>query len=213
MYTWRMALPRTAYFQRLGIDVWVRRASIDARALAASPARSERLAPASVPTPAPAAAPLGPRPRSDFQPAVPPAVHRRRAVPSEPASPPFRIQCFRYGRVFVAIDEEAWPHRRFLRGVALALNGFASAEREDIVFAWPPPGVDAHGGGRSFRAFFGHQTRSGEHTLLSGARVPALLGKDAPGETCLLDGHLYVSPHAADATAKQALWQLIQRMR
>ena len=212
MYTRRMALSRTAYFQRLGIDVWVRRAPkpVDAGQRAASPARSERPASASVAVPAPTAAR-----KSDFQPAVSPKAPRDRAgAPGEPAaSAAFRIQCFRYGRVFVAIDEEAWPRRRFLHGVALALNGFASAEREDIVFAWPQPGVDAQGGGRSFRAFFGHQTRSGEYTVLSGARVPALLGKEAPSETCLLDGHLYVSPRAADATAKQALWQLIQRRR
>ena len=210
-----MALSRTAYFQRLGIDVWVRRTPrpVGPALSAASPACSERPAPARIAQPAAETAP-----RSDLQQAAPrkaPECPSRAAPPLDPA-PAFRIQCFRYGGVFAAIDEEAWPHRRFLHGVALALNGFASAQREDIPFAWPPPGVDSQdpqAGGRSFRAFFRHQTRSGERALLSGPRVPALLGKKAPSETCLMDGDLYVLPGAADATAKKALWQLIQRPR
>ena len=212
MYTSPMTLSRTAYFQRLGIDVWVRRTPkpVGAALPAASAVRSERPVPARIAQPAAEAAP-----RSDLLQAVPLQAPRKAPeCPSLAAPPPaFRIQCFRYGRVFAAIDEEAWPHRRFLHSVALALNGFARAERKDIVFAWPQPGFDPHAGGRSFRSFFRHQTSSGEGALLSGPRVPSLLGKEAPSETCLLDGHLYVLPRAADATAKKALWQLIQRMR
>ena len=206
MYTRRMALSRTAYFQRLGIDVWVRCAPkpVGARPPPAPHSRNERSAPAKTVREAARAVP-------NLRPAPPKVVAD---APADPAPvQAFRVQCFRYGRVFAAIDEEAWPRRRFLRGVALALNGFASVEREDIVFEWPQPAVDPHASGRSFRAFFGHQTRSGERTLLSGARVPALLGKEAPSATCLLDGHLYVQPRTPDAAAKRALWQLIRRLR
>ena len=164
-----------------------------------------------------------PRPRHDRAAA---AVSRSAARPAS-AEPPrhsvrepdvdapaaFRIRCFRYGRVFVAIGEDAWPRRRFLLGVALALNGFESAERTDIVFEWPQRGVDPQASGRSFRAFFRHQTRAGERTLLAGTLVPRLLGQEAPAQTAIVNDHLYVAPHAPEAAAKRALWGLIQGLQ
>ena len=204
------ARAHAAYFQRLGIDVWMRRTRqppVAAQTAAPSVARE-------------VAAPL-PRPRHRTA----TAVVSRSAVspatdtpPGDPVREPdvevapsaFRIRCFRYGRVFVAIDEDAWPRRRFLLGVALALNGFESAERTDIVFEWPQRGVDPHASARSFRAFFRHQTRAGERALLSGTQVPRLLGHAAPAQTTTLNDHLYVAPHAPDAAARRALWQLIQ---
>ena len=115
--------------------------------------------------------------------------------------------------MFVAIGEDAWPRRRFLLGVALALNGFESAERMDIVFEWPQRGVDPQASGRSFRAFFRHQTRAGERTLLAGTLVPRLLGQEAPAQTAIVNDHLYVAPHAPEAAAKRALWGLIQGLQ
>ena len=207
------ALSRNAYFRRLGIDVWVPRMP--------TPPATEQAAtevPREAARPPPRRAQGGVPPdvaKSAAQPTVemPPKV----SVPAPAAAAAdvqaFRIGCFRYGRVFVAIGEDAWPRRRFLLGVALALNGFESAEREEIVFEWPQRGVDPNASGRSFRAFFGHQTRAGERALLSGVRVPTLLGHEAPAQTCILNGHLYVAPQAPAGTAKRALWRLIQDMR
>ena len=126
----------------------------------------------------------------------------------------FRVRCFRYGKVFVALAEDAWPQRRFLLDVALAMNGFEAAQRRDLAFDWPQPGAGVGGGpgsaGRSFRAFFGHQTRDGCVTLIAGSRVATLLGHDAPPTTCRLEGHVYVAPDAHAAEDKKALWRLIR---
>ncbi len=123
----------------------------------------------------------------------------------------FRVRCFRYGRVFAAIAEDAWAQRRFLADVAWALNGFQRAERRDLVFDWPQPGAAAQGGERAFAAFFGHQTRTQDdiRVVVSGERVVKLLGHEVPDESCYLGDLLYVVPTVPDAAAKKALWQLI----
>ena len=126
----------------------------------------------------------------------------------------FRVRCFRYGRVFAAIAEDAWAQRRFLADVAWALNGFQGSERRDLVFDWPQPGAAAQGGERAFGAFFGHQTRTQDEirVVVSGERVAKLLGHQVPDESCYLGDLgdlLYVVPTTPDAAAKKALWQLI----
>ena len=201
---------RLAALQRLGIDVWVRRQAMSRTALASAHA----------PTPTPAVE----RPaRQD--PAVSPPIEPAR--PARPAAPPpepetaapidpFRIRCFRYGRVFAAIAEDAWPQRRLLLDVALALNAFQPAERAGLEFRWPLPGPapmrpsvpDAPA--RAFRAFFGHQSRNAERTLIAGAQVAELLGRPAPAAAGLAGNHLFIPSEKLDAAAKQALWQLIR---
>ena len=88
------------------------------------------------------------------------------------------------------------------------MNGFDAADREDVVFDWPQPGVDPTGGGRAFRAFLGHQTRNGERSLLSGQRVLDLLDSDGD-ET---RGRIYVAPDPPDANAKKELWRRIRQL-
>ena len=104
--------------------------------------------------------------------------------------------------------------RRFLADVAWALNGFDGADRRDLVFDWPQPGAVAAGGGRAFSAFVRHQTRTREdiRVLIAGAQVAELLGQAEPGESCILDGRLYVRPDVLDSTAKRTLWRLVQEM-
>ena len=204
-------LSRIAYFQRLGIDVWVRRALKPPAPERTASTRVRRETSRRLPKPLdhpPPAVGSGAAARPVVE--VPPRFPVQEPAAEPDAPPAFRIRCFRYGRVFAAIGEDAWPRRRFLLGVALALNGFERAERQQIVFEWPQPGVDPHASGRSFRAFFRHQTRAGERALLSGARVPTLLGHETPTQTCLLNDTLYVAPQAPDAIAKKALWRLIQ---
>ena len=135
-----------------------------------------------------------------------------------PPPAPFHIRCFHFGDAFAAIGEDAWPQRRLLLDVALALNGFRPAGRQDVVFSWPQPGAPPDGSERAFRAFFGHRTRNGGFALLSGARVPPLLGLPVPEEDRVLDAPggdaaprlLYVVPRVHDAEAKRALWRLIR---
>lgn len=197
--------PREAYFQALGVDVWVRRGS------------RQRAAPVVVPTddtqaraPSAAGDDHPPRPRAHSE--------RETSRPKGPPAPPdpsvgqaFRIRCFHYGRVFAVIAEEAWPQRRFLVDVAWAVNGFKNAERRDLVFDWPQPGATAQGGDRAFAAFFGHQTRTRDEirVIVAGARVAELLGHPVPDAPDYLGDFLYVPPSAADAATKRALWQLI----
>lgn len=188
-----MQARRAAYFQGLGIDVWVRRSQ--------RPATSPRPAP-----PASASRPLA------GQAATTRSARQAAATPSKTAAQApqaFRIRCFRYGRVFVALAEDAWPLRRYLLDVAKAMNGFKAAQRKDMVFEWPQPGADPAGAARAFRAFVGHQTGDGERALISGRRVLELLGGRAT-ETGLVDGRLYVAPDAPDATAKKSLWRVIR---
>ncbi len=234
-----MALDRATYFGRLGIDVWVRRQAGEARPRrAVARAHDEapvRQAPAPEPPSVPrvrarAPAPAyeayedsGPRsatteayedsrPRGNITVAPADQPTARAAAESDLPSEPFRVRCFHYGRVFVAVAEDAWPRRRYLLDVAHALNGFAVAERRDVLFDWPQPGAAVSGGARAFRAFFGHRTRAAERTLLSGARVLALLELAEPEQTALVDDHVYVLPEAPDPKAKQALWRLIREL-
>ena len=140
----------------------------------------------------------------------PPAAVPPRS-PVKPAES-FRIRCFRFGKVFVAIAEDAWPRRRYLLDVARSLNRFQAAERQDVIFDWPQPGAGPGGGERAFQAFFRHQTRAGVRAVLSGGRILALLGHADADRSHAVGGHLYVSPEAPDADAKRALWQLVREL-
>ena len=222
---------QAAALARLGIDVWVRRRPAAARdrsvrqdAGAAAPrARDaggnaidragsarpvERTARQTPNTRG--VAPVAPtKPRSPVAAAPQPAP----STPTAQAAPvaPFRIRCFHYGNVFVALAEDAWPHQRLVLDVALALNRHQPAERTGIDFAWPLPGAAPDGAERAFRAFFGHQTRNAPRTLIAGGRVAQLLGAAPPSECMVLDGHLYIPPRRLDASTKVALWALIQK--
>ena len=103
--------------------------------------------------------------------------------------------------------------RRLLVDVAWALNGFERAERRDLVFDWPQPGAVADGGAKAFAAFVRHQTRTreGVRVVVSGTDVATLLGQ-APTESCILNGRLYVRPDGLDAAGKRKLWRLIQEI-
>ena len=199
---------REAYLQRLGIDVWVRRGA----------RRPERVQPPVSTQPPERVRPPGPAQRATAQPS-PPAPRPSAEKPPPARRPPvaetpveaFRIRCFRYGRVFAAIAEDAWPWRRFLLDVARALNGFEVAERENLVFEWPQPGGDPAGGPRAFRAFLGHQTRNSERCLISGQWLLELLDTDADGVTDVA-GRIYVAPGAPDAETKKRLWQRIRQL-
>lgn len=149
---------------------------------------------------------------------APPERIQAPPVAAEPSAPPaaasteaaFRIRCFRYGQVFVALAEDAWPWRRFLLDVARAMNDFNVAERQDLVFDWPQPGADPGGGRRAFRAFLGHQTRNGERSLMSGQRVLELVGgAEVADET---DDRIYVPPGPPDADTKKRLWDRIRNL-
>lgn len=203
-----MTLTRHAYCQRLGIDVWTHRRR---RAAAAN---SPRSAPTSRRRPVPPSAKEAarrPSPRAAAQPKSTTSKTPAAQTPAEQkASEPFRLRCFHYGRVFVAVAEDSWPRRRLLLDAAHAMNGFAPAQRQDIVFDWPLPGAAADGAERAFRAFFGHQTRDGKRAIVAGPKVAELLGHEAPKQAMLLDGHLYLPPAAPDAAAKQALWRLLR---
>lgn len=91
------------------------------------------------------------------------------------------------------------------------MNGFEVAERQDLVFDWPQPGADPSGGDRAFRAFLGHQTRSGERSLISGQRVLDLVGGSS-GLKDGTDGRIYVPPGAPDAEGKKRLWDRIRKL-
>lgn len=192
---------QAAYLRHLGVDVWVPRRRPQSR-----PQAGEREGPAS--------RKKDPSPPSTAEPIIherveAPDAGEHRATPA--ADAPFRIRCFRYGRVFVALAEDAWPWRRFLLDVARAMNGFEVAERQDLVFDWPQAGADPGGGDRAFRAFLGHQTRNGERSLISGQRVLDLVG-GAPGLTDATGVRVYVPPGAPDAEAKKRLWDRIRNL-
>ncbi len=126
----------------------------------------------------------------------------------------FRVRCFHYGRVFVAMGDDAWPMRRFLVDVAWAMNGFDVAQRSDLIFDWPQPGAVADGGGKAFTAFFRHQVRTREDVrpLIAGGKVAALLGLPVPNESCIVEDRLYVHPGASDAASKLELWRLVRQL-
>ena len=192
---------QAAYLQHLGVDVWVSRRRPDSM-----PQAGEREGAAS--------RTKDPSPPSTAQRTTPerveaPDAREHRAAPAAEAA--FRIRCFRYGRVFVALAEDAWPWRRFLLDVARAMNGFEVAERQDLVFDWPQPGADPGGSGRAFRAFLGHQTRNGERSLMSGQRVLDLVGR-ANGLADTADVRIYVPPGAPDAETKKRLWDRIRNL-
>lgn len=184
---------QAAYLERLGVDVWVRRET-SGDALTPEPTREPVAPPPSKPTA---------RARS--------ASGERPPTPATAPSQVFRIRCFRYGRVFVALAEDAWPWRRFLLDVARAMNGFAMAERQDLTFDWPLPGADPAAGDRAFRAFLGHQTRNGERSLISGERLLELLDTTADGFEATPSG-IYVPPGAPDARTKRRLWRRIREL-
>lgn len=192
---------QAAYLRHLGVDVWVPR-----RRPGGGPQAGEQEGLASRardPSPPPTAQPI-PRERADA-----PDAGEDRATPA--AATAFRIRCFRYGRVFVALAEDAWPWRRFLLDVARAMNGFEVAERQDLVFDWPQPGADPGGSARAFRAFLGHQTRNGERSLMSGQRVLDLVG-GAEGLADATGARVYIPPGAPDAEAKKRLWDRIRNL-
>lgn len=210
-----MPAQRIAHFQRLGVDVWVkRRAQRPAVAAAAPERRSRTAAPRTVPdttagrASAPRSAPLR-KPA-----AMPVAAAPARAAAAAPPVEAFRIRCFRCGEVFAALAEDVWPQRRFLLDVARAMNGFRRADAQPVVFEWPQPGVDPGGAERAFRAFAGHQTRDGQRLLLCGRRVLDLLGIEAQ-ETAATDNRVVVAAGdgMTDASAKKALWELLRAHR
>ncbi|MYD96423.1 MAG: hypothetical protein F4X98_03415 [Gammaproteobacteria bacterium] len=197
---------REAYFQALGVDVWVRRGS------------RQKAAPSVVVSTDDTQARTRPAAGDDHRPRPHADSEREPSRPKNPPAPPdpnvgqaFRVRCFHYGRVFAVVAEDAWPQRRFLVDVAWALNGFKTAERRDLVFDWPQPGATAEGGDRAFAAFFGHQTRTRDEirVIVAGARVAELLGHPVPDAPGYLGDLLYVPPSAPNAATKRALWQLI----
>lgn len=235
-----MTRSRSARFRRLGVDVWVRRGTGAERATVAETEPTVESAP--VPSPPSRAASRPAHGQAVQQEARRESAGEERATsPSRvapqapraaakhgasaaarseetPLAAPFHIRCFHFGDVFAAIGEDAWPQRRLLLDVALALNGFRTAERQDVLFSWPQPGVDPDGGDRAFRAFFAHRVPSEGVALISGARVPDLLGRAAPSDSGWLENRgedapaLYVAPRTLDANAKRALWTLAKRL-
>lgn len=231
-----MTRPSSARFRRLGIDVWVRRGrsaapnahreETEAATASAPPAEDAAArAPRAQPPPAEKARGEQPRPaaprsaRSPARAASKPPAQTERGDALAPATP-LHIRCFRFGGVFAAIGEDAWPQRRLLLDVALALNGFRPAERQDVVFSWPQPGAPPDGGERAFRAFFGHRTQDCGFALLSGKNIPPLLGRAVPEQDGALDDteprlrcrSLYIAPRTLDADAKRKLWRLIRTL-
>lgn len=201
------ARSRSAYFQALGIDVWVRRGTRPASVDSTQNVRRTQ-APTEPPTQTPT---QQPRPAPNRH----PASHRGAPALAPPrADEAFEVRCFHYGRVFAAVSADAWPTRRFLYDVAWALNGFQRAERRELVFDWPQPRAVAGEGPKAFGAFVRRQTRTreGSRMLVSGGQVAALLGLGALNESCALDTRLYVRPETLDAAGKRAIWRMIQEM-
>ena len=234
-----MARSRSTRFRRLGVDVWVRRGTgAERAAVAETESTAESAALPAAPSRAAARPSYGQaaqeagresaaeeratRP-SRVAPQAPRAATKHGAdaaarSPETPLPAPFHIRCFHFGDVFAAIGEDAWPQRRLLLDVALALNKFRTAERQDVLFSWPQPGADPNGGDRAFRAFFAHRVPGEGVALISGARVSELLGRTAPSDSGWLESRdedppaLYVAPRTLDANAKRALWALAKRL-
>ena len=203
-----------AWFRRLGVDVWVRRSE----AKAEEPAGEAAEVVAAPPRRAPATMGRATPERGQTRPAP---VQRSQAAPeapsradsgSLPAIGPFTIRCLRFGDVFAAIAEDAWPRRRFLLDVMRAMNGFRAAKVQSLSFDWPQPGVSADSRPeRAFAAFAGHQME-GEamRRVVSGAKAAAVWGL-GEGETATrsIERGVYVHPGDESPEAKQALWRLI----
>lgn len=205
-----------ARFERLGIDVWVRRghgATITRarRRPLERPAKAAvgRQAPDAAPRPAPAPA----KPAIRRQPPSKPPLQQPKPTtpaPKPPAVAPFRIHCHRCGEVFVCIGEDAWPHRRFILDVALAANRFVAHQRRDLPFDWPQPGAATDGHRRAFGAFFRHQMRHCARAILAGAEPARLLGHEPPTASGPLGPHFHLVPQVFDGEGKKRLWRQLR---
>lgn len=197
MYTCSM-LPcaSLAYLDVLGIDVWVRRELLDARARAAAGRTPQKdAAAARVPVVEAAGhaagAPVGEAPQ-----AIGEAVA-------------FTIRCVRFGRVLALIDAPLWQERRFFLDVARAMHGPGHIEPESLRFDWPQvrsadAGMDA--ARRAFRAYLETQVDGNTRVLAAGERVRELIGDDL--------GHfLYLDRTVRDPAEKQSLWRRIQSLK
>lgn len=189
-----MVTARTTRFERLGIDVWERRRprAAAARAGAAEPAPSRATGPPSAGAGRPDAKTPPPRP-----------ARATAALVAER----LRIHCYCCGDVFLAIGEDAMPHRRFLLDVAAAVAGTAGAERRELVFAWPQPGAPADGHERAWRAFFLRQMERCARAILAGAKPATLLGHPLPDANGPLGSHFYLTPQVPGGPGKERLWQ------
>lgn len=189
------------HFERLGIDVWMRRAPARAASVAA-PEATRAVGSSSVRCPAPAPAvrrrpPVHqPKPRPDPGPRV--------------AAAAFRVRCFHCAEVFAAIGEDAWPRRRFIMDVVHAVNRFVACERRELLFEWPQPGADPAGHRRAYRAFFLHQMRTCSRSIVAGATPAKLLGHEPPARSGPLGSHFYVAPVEHDGAAKKRLWEQVR---
>ena len=197
MYTCSM-LPcaSLAYLDALGIDVWVRRELLDARARAAAGRTPETDA-------ARARLPVG---EALGQAAGAPAGEATRAVGEAVA---FTIRCVRFGRVLALIDAPLWQERRFFLDVARAMHGAGHVEPESLRFDWPQlrsadAGMEA--ARRAFRAYLQTQVDGRTRVLAAGARVRELIGDD-------LDEYLYLDRALRGPAEKQSLWRRIQSLK
>ena len=197
MYTCSM-LPcaSLAYLHALGIDVWVRRELLDARARASARERPEtdavsRKMPVGGVTGEPAGEPVGqPRP----------------APGGEAVA--FTVRCVRFGRVMALIDASLWRERRFFLDVARAMHGPGRVEPQSLRFDWPQlrsadAGMDA--ARRAFRAYRETQVSADMRVLAAGPRLRELIGDGA-------DGYLFLDRALRDPAEKKSLWRRIQRL-
>ncbi|MCY3819975.1 MAG: hypothetical protein OXH52_11525 [Gammaproteobacteria bacterium] len=185
-----------AYLDALGIDVWVRRELLDARARVAASHTPET-------DPAAGVAPVG---EVASQPAVAPAGESSQAVGEAVA---FTIRCVRFGRVLALIDAPLWQERRFFLDVARAMHGPGHVEPESLRFDWPQlrsadAGMEA--ARRAFRAYLQTQVAGHTRVLAAGARLRELIGDD-------LDEYLYLDHALRSPAEKQSLWRRIQGLR
>ena len=197
MYTCSM-LPSSslACLDALGIDVWVRRELLDARARAAASRTPEM-------DPAAGRLPVG---EVAGQIAGSPAGAASQPVDEAVA---FTIRCVRFGRVLALIDAPLWHERRFFLDVARAMHGPGHIEPESLRFDWPQlraadAGMDA--ARRAFRAYLQTQVDGHTRVLAAGERVRGLIGDD-------LGEFLYLDRAVRDPAEKQSLWRRIQSLK
>ena len=205
---------KQAWFRRLGVDVWVRRSE----ATVEEPAGEVAEAVAAPPRRAPPAVERAAPDRRQMHPARARRAQASLEQPprgdsaSVPAIEAFTIRCLRFGDVFAAIAEDAWPRRRFLLDVMRAMNGFRAAKVQSLSFDWPQPGVSADSRPeRAFAAFAGHQME-GEamRRVVSGAKAAGVWGLgEEEMATRSIERGVYVHPGDESPEAKQALWRLI----